>query len=159
MSKLTLKKATREDAEALTAISTRAFATDIDVGGDGIGGPTGYDSVPWHRMMIGRGFVHCAWLDGALVGCAILFPDEHEKGALNIGRICIDPAYFRRGLGLEMMRLIERAFPDVRAWTLDTPVWNTRTNAFYRKLGYAEVAREDDMVFYRKANPAHGADA
>ena len=41
-------------------------------------------------------------------------------------------------------------FPDVKEFTLDTPVWNVRTNAFYTKLGYAEVRRDDQFIYYSK---------
>ena len=36
-------------------------------------------------------------------------------------------------------------FPDVKVFTLDTPAWNTRTNAFYTRLGYSEVKRDSDL--------------
>ena len=49
-----------------------------------------------------------------------------------------------------MMREIEAMFPDVKAFTLDTPVWNTRTNTFYTGLGYSEVERDTDFVYYAK---------
>ena len=41
-------------------------------------------------------------------------------------------------------------YPEVKTFTLDTPVWNTRTNAFYAKLGYTEVRRSSDLVWYSK---------
>ena len=33
---------------------------------------------------------------------------------------------------------------------LDTPCWNERTNAFYKKLGYRIIKVEDGFVFYQK---------
>ena len=48
------------------------------------------------------------------------------------------------------MQEIEKLFPDVRELMLDTPVWNVRTNAFYLKLGYQEVKRNQEFVFYVK---------
>ena len=56
-----------------------------------------------------------------LVGAAIVFPDEKEKN-----------------------------FPWSVEYNLDTPCWNERTNAFYRKLGYSVIRIEDGFVFYRK---------
>ena len=38
----------------------------------------------------------------------------------------------------------------VKEFTLDTPVWNVRTNAFYSKLGYHEIKRDKEFVFYSK---------
>jgi ribosomal protein S18 acetylase RimI-like enzyme len=85
--------------------------------------------------------------NGLIMGGAILF----RKGdTLNIGRVFIDPQHFRKGYGILMMREIEAMFPDVKAFTLDTPVWNTRTNTFYTGLGYSEVKRDTDFVYYAK---------
>ena len=49
-----------------------------------------------------------------------------------------------------MMREVEGLFPEVKEFTLDTPVWNMRTNAFYSKLGYEEIKRDKESVFYIK---------
>ena len=85
--------------------------------------------------------------NGVILGGAILF---RQGDTLNIGRIFVDPQYFRKGYGILMMREIEALFPDVKVFTLDTPVWNTRTNAFYTRLGYSEVKRDADFVYYSK---------
>ena len=84
---------------------------------------------------------------GVILGGALLFPDGDK---LNVGRIFVSPEHFRKGYGLFMMREIESMFPDVQAFTLDTPVWNMRTNAFYTKLGYTELRRDGDFVYYVK---------
>lgn len=49
-----------------------------------------------------------------------------------------------------MMQHIEKMFSEVKELTLDTPVWNVRTNAFYTKLGYKEIKRDKEFVFYSK---------
>ena len=85
--------------------------------------------------------------NGVILGGAILF---RQGDTLNVGRIFIDPQHFRKGYGIFMMREIEALFPDVKAFTLDTPAWNTRTNAFYTGLGYSEVKRAADLVYYSK---------
>lgn len=56
-----------------------------------------------------------------------------EGDELNIGRIFVSPEHFRKGYGIFLMQAIEKLFPDVREFTLDTPVWNVWTNAFYAK--------------------------
>lgn len=33
---------------------------------------------------------------------------------------------------------------------LDTPIWNKRTNPFYQKLGYQEIRRDEEAVYYCK---------
>ena len=84
-----------------------------------------------------------------LVGAAIVFPDETEK-SVYIGRIFIDPVYHRRGYGVRLMDCIEKNFPWAAAFHLDTPCWNERTNAFYKKSGYRTIKVEDGFAFYQK---------
>ena len=141
-------KAGTSDALVLAGLSRQAFNSDVKAGAASSGGPPGYQSVPFHaRMARMNHLFKLADENGVIMGGAILF----RKGdTLNIGRIFIDPQHFRKEYGILMMREIEAMFPDVKAFTLDTPAWNTRTNAFYTKLGYSEVKRDTDFVYYSK---------
>ena len=145
---LQFMKAGTSDALVLNSISRQAFNSDTEAGAASPGGPPGYQSVSFHVRMARMNHLYkLADGNGVILGGAILF----RKGdVLNIGRIFIDPQHFRKGYGIFMMREIEALFPDVKVFTLDTPVWNTRTNAFYTGLGYSEVKREKDMVCYSK---------
>ena len=141
-------KAGTSDALVLTGISKQAFDSDVEVGAASPGGPPGYRSVSFHVKMARMN--HLFKLtdgNGVILGGAILF---RRGDTLNIGRIFVDPQYFRKGYGILMMREIEALYPDVKVSTLDTPVWNIRTNAFYTKLGYSEVKRDADFVYYSK---------
>ena len=84
-----------------------------------------------------------------LVGAAIVFQDE-TKNSVYIGRIFIDSACHRKGYGIRLMECIENNFPCASEFNLDTPCWNERTNAFYKKLGYQIIKTEDGFVFYQK---------
>ena len=145
---LQFMKAGTADALVLNAISKRAFDSDVEVGGASPGGPPGYQSVPFHlKMARMNNLFKLVDENGVILGGAILF---RQGDTLNIGRIFIDPQHFRKGYGIFMMREIEALFPDVKAFTLDTPAWNTRTNAFYTKLRYSEVKRDSDFIYYSK---------
>ena len=145
---LLFMKAGTADALVLAGISRQAFNSDVEVGAASSGGPPGYQSVPFHaRMARMNHLFKLADENGVILGGAILF---RQGDKLNIGRIFIDPQHFHKGYGILMMREIEAMFPDVKAFTLDTPAWNTRTNAFYTKLGYSEVKRDGDFVYYSK---------
>ena len=136
------------DALVLNSISKQAFDSDVEVGAASPGGPPGYQSVPFHVRMARMGHLFkLADENGVILGGAILF---RQGDTLNIGRIFIDPQHFRKGYGIFMMQKIETLFPDVKVFTLDTPAWNTRTNAFYTRLGYSEVKRNTDFVYYTK---------
>ena len=47
-----LRKSTINDIKEITAISIKAFGSDIQVGGKETGGPPDYDSESWHRKMM-----------------------------------------------------------------------------------------------------------
>ncbi len=141
-------KAGTADAPVLTGISRHAFNSDTEAGAASAGGPPGYQSVPFHVRMARTSHLYkLADENGVILGGAILF---RTGDTLNIGRIFVDPQHFRKGYGTIMMREIETLFRDVRLFTLDTPAWNTRTNTFYTGLGYSEVKRAADLVYYAK---------
>ena len=105
-------------------------------------------SVPFHTKMARQGYLYKLTDDGLIVGGAILFL---EKDGLNVGRIFVAPEHFRKGYGLFIMQEVENMFPEVREYILDTPIWNVRTNSFYTKLGYKEIKRDKEFVFYSKS--------
>ena len=144
---LQFMKAGTSDALVLNAISRLAFDSDTEVGAPSAGGPPGYMSLKYHMKMAKSGHLFKLTENGLILGGAILF---RRGGTLNIGRIFIDPQHFRKGYGTCMMREIEALFPDARLFTLDTPAWNTRTNAFYTRLGYSEVKRDKELIYYSK---------
>ena len=143
-----LEKTTIDQINVLVNISKEAFDNDITVGAQGKGGPPEYDDVNWHIQMMKEGHLFTASDDGKIVGAAIVF--KGEKRELFIGRIFIDPIYHRKGYGTALMKELEKQFSDCETVYLDTPVWNTRTNAFYCKLGYVEVKRDKEFVYYKK---------
>ena len=141
-------KAGTSDALVLNSISKQAFDSDVEVGAASPGGPPGYQSVSFHIKMARMN--HLFKLvdeNGVIIGGAILF---RQGDTLNVGRIFIAPQHFRKGYGIFMMRKIEAMFPEVKAFSLDTPIWNTRTNAFYARLGYSVIKRDTDFVYYSK---------
>ena len=140
-------KASTSDALTLNGISKRAFDSDVQVGAPSAGGPPGDMSVPFHTKMARSKHLYKLTDNGLIVGGAILFPD---KDKLNIGRIFVSPEHFRKGYGIYMMQEIEAMFSDVKEFTLDTPIWNIRTNTFYTKLGYVESRRDNEFVYYSK---------
>ena len=138
-----------KNIERIVAISKAAFDSDIHVGAYDADRPPDYDSVPWHIQMKNEGHLLQAVIAGEIVGGAILFVDKDGE-TLYIGRIFIDPVHYRKGYGISLMKLVEAFYPGVKKIKLDTPLWNVRTNAFYTKLGYCEVGRDDEFAYYQK---------
>ena len=145
---LQFSKAGTSDALILNCISKSAFDSDIDVGAPTKCGPPGYMSLPFHMKMARMNHLYKLTDNGLIVGGALLFPDQDM---LNVGRIFVNPEHFRKGYGIFMMQEIEAMFPDVKGFTLDTPIWNIRTNRFYTKLGYSEVRRDREFIYYLKS--------
>ena len=144
---LSFTKAGTSDALTLNGISKRAFDSDVKVGAVSSGGPPGYMSVSYHTKMARMNCLYKLTDNGLILGGAILFLD---KDKITIGRIFVSPENHRKGYGIYMMQEIEKMFPDVKEFTLDTPIWNVRTNSFYSKLGYKELRRNDEFIFYSK---------
>ncbi len=145
---LRFMKAGTSDALVLNSISKQAFDSDAEAGAASPCGPPGYQSIPFHlKMARMNNLFKLVDENGVILGGAILF---RQGDTLNVGRIFVDPQHHRKGYGIYMMREIESMFPDVKVFTLDTPAWNTRTNAFYTRLGYSEVKRDSDFVYYSK---------
>ena len=144
-----LEKAEKVHLEKIVAMSKRAFETDIEVGGTIGDYPPEYDSVTWHEQMLDEGHLFQAVVDDELIGGAILFLSENKE-SLYIGRIFVDSLHHKKGYGISLMNLVENLYSDVKEINLDTPIWNIRTNSFYKKLGYIEIKQEDGFVFYQK---------
>ena len=144
---LQLVKAGTADALTLTGISKRSFDSDTEVGAPSKEGPPGYMSVPFHTKMAKSNHLFKLVDDGLIVGGALLFLD---KETLNVGRIFVSPENYRKGYGEFIMKEIEALYPSVKKFTLDTPIWNIRTNTFYTKIGYTEVRRDNDFIYYSK---------
>ena len=140
-------KAGTADAVSLMCISKKAFDSDVEVGASSVGGPPGYATLSFHTKMARMNCLYKLVDDYKIVGGALLFLKDD---ILNVGRIFVDPEHFRKGYGIFMMQQIEAMFPQVKTFSLDTPIWNVRTNAFYQKLGYVEVRRDGDFVYYEK---------
>lgn len=142
--------ANSEQVEELSRISKAAFDTDIEVGAHEIGGPPDYDSVQWHRSMQKSGNLYTLLNNKEVIGGALLFRDQKDSTVLYVGRIFVAPQYHRRGYGIELMELVEKKFSDVCCIRLDTPIWNVRTNSFYKKCGFREKRRDKESVYYEK---------
>ena len=147
---LKLLKAGTADAITLVGISKHAFDSDVEIGASDLCGPPGYKSLPFYTKMARMNCLYKLIDDkGLTVGGAVLFVKDNE---MSVGRIFVSPEHFRKGYGIFMMQQIESMFPEIQTFTLDTPIWNVRTNAFYQKLGYKEIRRDSDFIYYEKQN-------
>ena len=140
-----------QDVMMLTAFSKWAFETDVQVGVPALAGPPGYKSNQFYSQMNRAKYLYSFFANGIIIGGAVLIPGGNPKGTeVEIARIFLNPEHFKKGYGIKLMQAAEALFPDAKSFILDTPIWNTRTNCFYQKLGYTEYKRNEEFVFYRK---------
>lgn len=142
------ERASLEDAAALVEVQRRTFDDDSERFAGGPGGPPGYDSVDWQVWAMRKAIYYKILDDDRLIGGIILFDMHHRH--FNLGRIYIDPDYQDRGIGTLALHFVEKAHPQAKRWTLDTPSWATRNHHFYEKMGYVKVGEEhlEDMALW-----------
>lgn len=138
MGRVSIQLARPDDAEILADISKRAFDSDVEVGAPSKGGPPGYDSVERHRDAIETNsfdYLKILYDEKIVGGTSVFKMTDHHYEAFNV---FIDPDYHRKGIGTESFELIKARYPEAKKWTLDTPIWNTRTKAYYENLGFKQ---------------------
>ena len=143
-------KAKYEDAEKLTEVQIKTFDDDSrKFFGKPKGGPPGYNSVPWQKMMMKKGFYYKILAGNTIIGGIIVF--KAKPGHYNLGRIYIDPDYQNKGIGTQAMKFVESTFRDAQKWTLETPKLAYRNLHFYEKLGYVRIGDDGpDGYIYEK---------
>lgn len=80
-------------------------------------------------------------VDNAMIGGAFVV-GIGKKG--EIGAIFIDPIHQGKGLGQQIMLTIEKQYPKVKKWKLETPGESFGLHRFYESLGYIKVGEMKD---------------
>ena len=80
-------------------------------------------------------------VDGVVVGGAFVMAFG-KKGIL--GSIFLDPQYQHKGYGKQAMLMIEKMYPKVIRWKLDTPSESYGLHKFYESLGYVKTGEMED---------------
>lgn len=102
----------------------------------------GVAAVGDHMTSIEQGLSFVAEIEGRIAGFA--FGEMHFEDAY-LHELDVDPAFGRRGIGLELVRKFisgarAKQAKAVYLSTFRDPPWNA---PFYRKLGFVDVARGD----------------
>ncbi|MCM3618668.1 GNAT family N-acetyltransferase [Sutcliffiella horikoshii] len=156
MTQITLSPARLEDAEHLTAIMKKTFdeeartwlgALDSPVVDYNIQ-PPGYDSLHTTRYMIEELVYYKIMLEGQLIGGIILTLTGNRFG--RIDRIFIDPVLQGKGLGSEVIRIVEEAHSSVMTWDLETSERQKGNLHFYEKMGFTRTFETVDEVGFIK---------
>ena len=145
---LRLTKSYQQEAPALLAIQKQAFYEDLLTYEDVTSSPVN-ESLERLQYKLAHFEHFTIWFDEEMIGGIDIrkLPNNHYR----LNRICIANAFQNKGLGSQIIRLIEEAFPDAISWSLDTPHLNTRNHHFYEKLGYVKIGEHqisDKLTLY-----------
>lgn len=130
--------ATPSDAEALLALQRRAYAEEA----------ARYDdwSIPPLTETLDalqQAFATTTILkavDGDVIVGSVRGKDE--PGICRVGRLIVEPERQRQGIGSQLLRAIERHFPDVRSFELFTGEQSAGNLRLYERHGYMAIERK-----------------
>ncbi|MGN4422926.1 GNAT family N-acetyltransferase [Bacillus cereus group sp. MYBK30-1] len=158
MTIISIEKATILDAEKLTEIMKRTFDEEakqwlpdqekiIDYNIQ----PPGYSSVEMTIYSIEELNYFKVILDEEIVGGIIVTISGKSYG--RIDRIFVDPIHQGKGIGSQVIDLIEEEFPSVRIWDLETSSRQINNHHFYKKMGYETIFEmEDEFCYVKRIN-------
>lgn len=138
---LTISRALIEDGKILAHISTESFHRDSRIYLGKELGPYGYNSEEWQLDRMEKCDYYKILNNSDIVGG--IYVTKVSDSHYTLERIFVHPEYQNRGIGTQVIGMVEETYPSVKKWTLDTPSWNPRTNHFYPKLGYIKIGEED----------------
>ncbi|MCX2825205.1 MULTISPECIES: GNAT family N-acetyltransferase [Bacillus] len=155
MSTIRIEKASITDAEKLTEIKKRTFDEEakkwlpnqeniIDYNIQ----PPGYYSIEMTKYMIKELNYFKVIYNKTIVGGIIVTISGKSFG--RIDRIFVDPDSQGKGIGSKVIDLIEKEFPNVRAWDLETSSRQLNNHYFYEKMGYQATFKTEDEYCYIK---------
>lgn len=149
-----LRRAQMEDAAMLTETCIRAFdqaMKEWSKGPDDLDPnlcPPGYSSVHMHRYVIREWDYFTVELGNYMIGGVSV--QVLGCGYARLDKIFIDPAWQGRGVGAQVVRLIEAAYPEVAVWRLETSGRQPNNHHFYEKMGYERLYSSKDEYGYEK---------
>lgn len=155
MSAVTIEKATITDAAKLTAIKKRTFDKEVenwlpnqeDIIDNNIK-PPGYSSIDMTKYMIRELEYYKVLKDDEIIGGIIITVSGKYFG--RIDRIFIDPNYQGKGIGSRVIQLVEKKFPHIRIWNLETSSKQVNNHRFYEKMGYKTTYESEEEYGYEK---------
>lgn len=143
-----MKKASIEEAKLITDIKIKAYNKEINTYLGRDGGPEGYNKVESQIYIIENFIAYKIQLDDQIIGSLFLIPLDDNK--MRFEDFVIDPSFQGRGYGYRVMELIEKEYSNIKEWKLCTPVFSIGNKHLYKKFGYREVSRDEELIEYIK---------
>ncbi|GLS04083.1 hypothetical protein GCM10007860_12290 [Chitiniphilus shinanonensis] len=141
-----------QDAAAIAALLVRVAAHEAEHWLDGASPFIPDHHLPamhcFHRRSGDYRKIVC---DGVLAGVVLVSSSGREHARIEL--LYLDPVYQGRGLGGQVLALVEAAYPQVRVWSLDTTRHSARNLPFYQRHGYVVVGQDEDEFYLVKRLP------
>ena len=134
---LSIRKMQKNDIRILFDIALRSFQQDYEK--YGVYPPL--IRTKQKKFLPPRIFGKTILDDGAIIGGAFVVA-FFNKG--EIGAIFLDTNQQKKGYGKQAMLMIEKMYPKVKRWKLDTPAESYRLHQFYESLGYTKCGEKED---------------
>lgn len=125
-----------DDAEAILGLQKRAYESEARLYNDWSILPL-TQSVESLVAEIATGGVWKCCREGAIVGSV---RGVLRDGTCEIGRLIVEPALQRQGIGSRLLRAIEAAFPQAGRFELFTGTQSVGNLRLYRRHGYEVIA-------------------
>jgi GNAT superfamily N-acetyltransferase len=133
---VSIERATANDAEEMMSLKVRAFSEEFRFYG-ACSIPPQFNSLERQVRTINVTHYFKILKNDLLVG-GICIADR-GGGYFTLESFYVDLAHQNRGIGNEVMKLIERMFPQARRWSLETPYLSYKNHRFYEKFGFRKI--------------------
>lgn len=107
-----------------------------------------YDSVDMQKYHMWDKKYYKIMCNKVLAGVLLISYTGREHA--RVDRLYIDPIFQNKGIGSKVISLMEKMYPMVKIWTLDTTQKSIRNHHFYERNGYEKVAEDEDEIYYCK---------
>ncbi|MBL4953084.1 GNAT family N-acetyltransferase [Neobacillus sp. OS1-32] len=125
-----------KEAAPLLKIQKQAFQADLKKYRDYDSSPAA-ESLDFFIYRMGHSLHYTVYLDGKMAGgiCLVKISDDHFR----LFRVFLSPEFQNKGLGTRILKMLEKQYPEVTKWSLDTPKDHARNRRFYEKFGYQQT--------------------
>lgn len=127
------------EAKELLKIQKEAFHSDLIKYKDYRTSPA-TESLDYFFFRMQNSLHYSIFVDGRLAGGICLVKQTKDHNYLY--RIFLGSEFQNKGLGSKILQELERQFPKVKKWSLDTPKDNRRNRHFYEKFGYKKTGEQ-----------------
>ncbi len=145
---LEIQRAEIKDAETITHIKTKAFNKEINTYLGRDGGPEGYNQVSSQIYITNTFIAYKILKDNMIIGAFFLISISETQ--MRFEDFVIDPDFQNKGYGYSAMSLVENEYPQIKEWSLSTPVFSVGNQHLYEKFGYKRVSQNEEEIEYIK---------